>query len=136
MFLLLMVLGLISCESENPCESYQLGKSFEIQVGETIAFCTEPITLSFSKVTEDSRCPENVVCIWQGLAEVEVFISVNATEETFLLSTYPTFRNIPSEVTFGNYKISLKEVIPYPNTTKSYTEKDYSIQLLVEKTEE
>ncbi len=136
MLLLFFIITLTSCESEKPCETFQIGTPFEINWNETITFCTEPISISFTKLAEDSRCPENAVCIWQGLAEVEVLISVNGTEEKFLLSTYPTFRNVPSIVQYGGLTFSLEEVNPYPNTTKSYSEKDYSIHLLVEKTEE
>ncbi|MBN3520584.1 hypothetical protein JYB62_11305 [Algoriphagus lutimaris] len=103
---------------------------------ETITFCEVPISITFSKILEDSRCPENVVCIWQGLAELEVLIEVDGKEEAYLLSTYPSFRNIPSEVQVDGYRFSLKNVSPYPNTTKSYQEKDYNIQLLVEKVNE
>ncbi|WP_373400242.1 hypothetical protein V8V91_12005 [Algoriphagus halophilus] len=125
-----------SCQSESPCENFQLGKPVNIAFHETITFCEAPISITFSKILEDSRCPENVVCIWQGLAELEVLIELEGKEEAYLLSTYPTFRNIPSEVQVKDYRFSLKEVSPYPNTTKSYQEKDYNIQLLVEKVNE
>jgi hypothetical protein len=127
---------LASCQNEDPCDQYQIDTPIEIVFGKTISFCDESISITFSKIVSDSRCPENVVCIWQGLAEVEVLISVNGREEKSLLSTYPPFNNIPSEVFFGDYRFSLQNVSPYPNTSKSYREKDYSIQMLVEKTSE
>jgi hypothetical protein len=127
---------LASCQNEAPCNHYQLDTPIEIGFSKTISFCDESMSISFTKVISDSRCPENVVCIWQGLAEVEVLISVSGREEKFLLSTYPPFNNIPSEVVFGDYRFSLENVSPYPNTSKSYQEKDYSIEMLVEKTSE
>lgn len=125
-----------SCKGESPCDNYQLDLPVEISYHQTITYCEAPISITFSKIIEDSRCPENVVCIWQGLAELEVLIEVDGQEETYLLSTYPTFRNIPSAVQVGEFLFTLKNVLPYPNTTKSYQEKDYNIQLLVEKVNE
>ncbi|MEN2281890.1 hypothetical protein AAGF08_07095 [Algoriphagus sp. SE2] len=135
-YLLLIFLFLASCQKESPCNSYDIGEPIEVGLTKTISFCKEPFTITFSKIISDSRCPENVVCIWQGLAEVEILVNLNGREKSFLLSTYPPFNNIPSEVNFGDYTFVLVNVLPYPNTTKSYREKDYSIQLLVEKTGE
>ncbi|MBN7815027.1 hypothetical protein [Algoriphagus pacificus] len=140
-FLLLIYLPLFplmttSCQGESPCTDYQLGNPAEIDFKSTINFCTEPISITFSKILGDSRCPENVQCIWQGVVELEVVIAVNGTEEKFSLSSYPPFNNIPSEVSFMGYLFKLVDVTPYPNTTKSYTEKDYTVILQVDKEEE
>ncbi|MBN3580861.1 hypothetical protein JYB64_00580 [Algoriphagus aestuarii] len=125
-----------SCQGESPCTDYQLGNPVEIDFKSTINFCTEPISITFSKILGDSRCPENAQCIWQGVVELEVTLAVNGTEEKFSLSSYPPFNNIPSEVSFKGYLFKLVDVTPYPNTTKTYTEKDYAVTLQVEKEEE
>lgn len=136
MFILVILVFLISCQDGKPCNDFQLGEPVTIGFQETIAYCEAPISITFSKILEDSRCPENVMCIWQGLAEVEVLIEVNGQEVAYLLSTYPTFRNTTSEVQIQGFSFSLQTVTPFPNTTKSYSEKDYNIQLLVEKVSE
>lgn len=136
MNLLLVFLFLVSCQKENPCDTYQLDEPIEVELTKTVSFCNAPFSITFSKIISDSRCPENVVCIWQGLAEVEILVNLNGSEKSFNLSTFPAFNNVPSEVIFGDYSFRLVDVLPYPNTTKSYETKDYSIQVLVEKTGE
>lgn len=136
LFISAIILLLLSCQNEEPCTSYQLDKVFDVNFQETATFCDRVVSITFTKVTQDSRCPEDVVCIWQGLAEVELLIEVNGSEEKFLLSTFPTFQDVPSEVTFKGYIFKLEGVSPYPNTEVSHKEKDYSIQMLVEKTSE
>jgi len=135
-YIFLLFPFLASCQSEAPCDTYQLNAPIEIGFNKTISFCDESISITFSKLISDSRCPENVVCVWQGLAEIEVLVNLDGQEKTFRLSTYPPFNNIPSEVIFGDYHFGLQNVFPYPNTSKSHRENDYSIQMLVEKTSE
>lgn len=136
MNILLVILFLVSCQKEEPCDAYQIGTPVEVGFKKTVSFCDESISITFAKVITDSRCPENVACIWQGLAEVEILVNIDGKEKTFQLSTYPSFNNIPSEVFYGDYSFGLEGVFPYPNTNKSYRENDYSIQMLVEKTSE
>lgn len=136
LFIPAIILLLLSCQNEEPCTNYQLDKVFDVSFQKTATFCDGAISITFTKVTQDSRCPEDVVCFWQGLAEVEVLIAVNGSEEKFLFSTFPTFQDVPSEVTYRGYIFNLEGVKPYPNTKFSQKEKDYSIQMLVEKTSE
>ncbi|MBB6327174.1 hypothetical protein FHS59_002802 [Algoriphagus iocasae] len=135
-FIPLLFLFNTACQGESPCTDYQLETPVEVDFKSTINFCSEPVSITFSKLIGDSRCPENVQCIWQGLVELEVILAVNGTEEKFTLSSYPPFNGIPSEVEFKGYLFKLMDVTPYPNTTKSYSEKDYTVILEVEKTEE
>lgn len=131
---LIFIIPFFSCKDEEPCNAFVLGEPFEIPIHETISHCTELISISFLDITQDSRCPENVTCVWQGLVEVEILVKVNGDEESFLLSSFPQFEGVPSQLDFNGYSISLVDVIPYPNTTKKYREEDYLLSLLVEKT--
>lgn len=43
-----------------------LGEPIELRFGAEIKFADEPVTLKFTEVVEDSRCPIGVVCVWAG----------------------------------------------------------------------
>lgn len=45
---------------------------FKIPLNETVQL--GDISLTFVKVLEDSRCPKNVTCVWQGRIIVEVAV--------------------------------------------------------------
>ncbi|HAH36311.1 MAG TPA: hypothetical protein DEQ87_00185 [Algoriphagus sp.] len=113
-----------------------MGETFGFSYQEQVTHCTEPISITFLELSQDSRCPENVTCVWQGLAQIKLLVSVNGQEKPFDLSTYPPHQGIPSEIVFLGYKIALVDLKPYPNTTKKYRIEDYQAYLLIDKVEE
>lgn len=134
MLYFLFAFAFFSCNQEEPCSVFKLDEPVEIPLHETITHCTELISISFLDITQDSRCPENVVCVWQGLVEVEILFEVQGKEENIKLSSYPQFEEVPNSVNFNGYSIKLVDVTPYPNTTKKYREEDYRLAVQVEKT--
>src|SRR6185503_3906190 len=52
-----------------PSVSAELGREFEIKVGQSARLTGSATTVTLRAVTEDSRCPIDVVCIWQGNAK-------------------------------------------------------------------
>ena len=49
----------------------------------------EGITITFEQVLEDSRCPEGVDCIWEGMTVVELSLQKNGQQATtFTLSDH------------------------------------------------
>ena len=52
---------------------------FKLTLGETAS--TNGVTFHFKEVLEDSRCPENVQCVWAGQARVQVDISGSDLQE-------------------------------------------------------
>ncbi len=42
------------------------GQTLTLAVGETASLGVEGASVSFDRVVEDSRCPANAQCIWQG----------------------------------------------------------------------
>ena len=87
--------------------------------------------LNFS-VTEinDSRCPSDVVCVWQGKADVKIEVK-NPVRGSISLNTYDNLID-----TVGNYSIELIDVSPYPVSTKVIKLEEYKVTLkIVELTE-
>ena len=72
-FLLTTVLGF---SQDKPLETPKI--LVKIPLGETVAF--KKATVKFLKVVEDSRCPTDVNCIWEGQATVLVEVTETGKE--------------------------------------------------------
>lgn len=76
----------------------------------------------------DSRCPSNVVCVWEGDAEVEFNFKSNSENKIFKLHTNDKFQQ---DTIINNIKIKLLNVFPYPNSNNPIDQKDYSAELSI-----
>jgi hypothetical protein len=104
----------------------QLGDEFWIKMGESITLEKGSLTIKFVSLAGDSRCPEGVVCVWMGNAEVILEVSKNEIRLNTLLD--------PTEEVVGDYNIQLRDVTPYPKAGVEYTPESYSIKIVVSKT--
>ncbi len=69
---LAMLLGLAGCAilDDNDSAAPEAEDVVVLQEGQRIALPTFDATLTFVEKTEDSRCPANVVCIWEGQVKI------------------------------------------------------------------
>lgn len=121
-FLFFAAIMLFSCSKEDEPNPIQIEKSF--QIGDQ--YSSENNSLKF-KVTaiQESRCPSDVVCVWEGEAIVKVDVESPFTG-TLELSTYDNQVD-----TLNNYSFELMEVSPYPISTEVIDLEDYEITLKV-----
>jgi hypothetical protein len=94
----------------------------EVQVGGSV------LKVSFANVAEDSRCPADVVCVWQGNAGVEIGVRMG------MGPTYPLRLNTtvePRDARWQDLRFTLLEVRPYPRTDTPRKLEDYSIKLRI-----
>lgn len=81
------------------------------------------VTLYVNSI-DDSRCPANVQCIWQGQAKVKLTLSKGTASSTVELiigaQASPT-----AQVTLGSavYTVTLQDVVPYPGTANTAPKK-------------
>ncbi len=71
-----------------------------------------PLTVKFSRVVTDSRCPQDVQCIWAG--EVAVLLTYSGEASGELSLRLPGSEATPSTGDAGRYRIELLEVTPVP----------------------
>ncbi|WP_228377675.1 hypothetical protein [Chryseobacterium gallinarum] len=76
------------------------------------------MNVTFKGVSEDSRCPEGVNCIWAGaaLAQVEVMGIATRPVTLNLASTDFPAKNYHQSANFNGLKFTLQEVAPYPKS--------------------
>jgi len=52
-------------------EPLVVGQEFELELGESARIGETEMVLSFDSVAEDSRCPRETTCVWEGNARLE-----------------------------------------------------------------
>lgn len=97
------------------------------------------MNVTFKGISEDSRCPKDVNCIWAGVAVAEVEVMGTATRPvTLSLARLDNKgRNYHQSADFNGYTITLTEVTPYPGSgesTKSLKGK-YKIGIVIKKSD-
>ena len=106
-----------------------LGEEFTLSTGESAAIKGEDLEITFLEVLEDSRCPKNVTCIWEGRATSLVQVSINGDSENLELIE-PGLTYQPTSQTYKNYRISFY-LLPYPEEGRQVTPADYRLVLTV-----
>jgi len=129
LFIGLLLLG---CTANPQLVQAQLGKNFTLKVNQTASIASEGLIIKLDGVTQDSRCPSDVVCVWAG--EVQVKLLLSKGEKSGLLQpVLGASAGNESEGEFEGYKIKLVSVEPYPVSTKQIAQSDYNVTLTVEK---
>lgn len=127
---LLSILLAYSC-SDNAETSNEFGTEITIQFGEMINIGNEGLQFRLDSINE-GRCPSDVACVWQGIADV-VFnqIQMEETEEFSLNIMGLCNDDCGEDKNIGLYNIELIELNPYPSSTNPVTEEDYSAVIIV-----
>ena len=106
----------------------QLNEEFRIKVGQQVTI--KKLSIKFSAVNSESRCPTGVQCIWAGNAAIAVEISKkNKKPVPATLNTNTGVQ--PNELDYKGYKIKLVGLNPYPKINETIDEKDYEVTLIV-----
>ncbi len=95
--------------------------AIKIPLGETITL--ENYSITFVEVLEDSRCPENTTCIWEGRARVLVEISEkdkDSFQKTIIFGKVNQGESDDKELfSFNNSKVIGITLNPYPNSEEA-----------------
>lgn len=114
-----------------------LDHPFKLKVNETAYFDSADLLFRFVNVTEDSRCPADVQCIWAGQVSVEIEVVRVSTGEglgNFALTLIGGSEN-SQKATIGEYVIKLVSVEPYPISTQTIHLFDYVATLIISSSE-
>lgn len=95
--------------------------------GEQKTTKTGRVTIKFLELSEDSRCPADVNCVWAGVARITVRLSKNGKSADFELNTNQTDK----PAVFRGLSVALKDLKPRQSTTSKYSPSAYSAVLTV-----
>lgn len=107
---LLPALAVASCGGEGESRAYpasELGQEYLVGYGESIRVGS--LTLEFTTLADDSRCPLNATCVWAGNARILVTATLGRKSEVVDLNTYPGYQ---VRTNFEGYLIELRRLQP------------------------
>lgn len=127
LILSLCVLGLVvyACNKEFFTDIFVTGMEDEFKIGTDYQSNDSDLKFKIS-VIQESRCPSDVVCVWQGQAVVKIVVK-SPVPGTIELSTYDNLID-----TLGSYSFELVDVSPYPVSTEVIKPEDYHVKLKIE----
>lgn len=113
----------------------QLNREFKINLNETAILPDENIWVKFTEVTEDSRCPINVQCIWAGRATIVVNIWKDSQNiGDFVLTTGGGSPALAVQNFASNYNIKFVALQPPPVSGSETQKSAYIAALVISKT--
>ncbi len=101
---------------------------FELQAGRQATVRGTPFQFRFAGVLEDSRCPADVVCVWQGDGHVRITV-LQPDSSARDLDLHTSLE--PRSARLGDYSIVLEALQPAPRSTTSIAPTDYVATLRV-----
>ena len=79
----------------------------------TEIFGNDQVKICYDSLVYESRCPEGMMCIWQGAAAGKFSFFINNNKHQLALCTLP-IKPYAHDTIVGNYKIELLTIDPYP----------------------
>ena len=110
----LILIGTVGISFALESKEIKLDEPFMIKLHQRLS--VDNLDVEFSGI-EDSRCPSDVTCIWEGRASVTLHIYNQTQYQAITLTTDET-------TTFhvNSYEIDLIDILPYPVSTKDISE--------------
>lgn len=109
--------------------TFELGDTLTIGYGKTLYNNSEDQSIKFDSVLTDSRCPINVICVWEGDAEVKFTISNDDNFIDFTLHTAKDY--FSTDTTLFGYNIELIGLLPYPHTEIQHLITEYKAVIII-----
>lgn len=106
-----------------------LSREIVLQYGEDIRLEGSVLRLNFGEVLEDSRCPVDVTCVWQGNGKVVIGIAagMGPTHALFLNTSVE-----PRSVVWSGIRVTLLELTPAPHSETEIPLEEYRVRLRLE----
>lgn len=130
---LAIVLAASSCGGFDNSQVH-LNEEFYLSMGQRAFIAGESLEVRFNEVTEDSRCPKDVTCIWEGRVTCKVELTHAGVSNQMSL-TEPGLRDEYSRERYEGYELTF-HVTPYPEAGKNIPADTYRLHLIISKLSE
>jgi len=126
---ILTCLTLAGCSAARPQEAkpVNLGVEGTLARGASISSKGGEVEVRFVAVTEDSRCPRDVTCVWAGQVKIQLEIH----ESSKAASMVEVLEGGSTDA--GDYRVTLVGVEPQPLSTVKIAPQDYRATLKIDK---
>jgi hypothetical protein len=120
------------CETDLELKStLPLNDTLEISNFETLYNYENKLILRMDSVLNDSRCPLNVECFWEGNAEVRFLFTVDSIQTDFTLNTNGGMP-FNADTVIGGYSIKLLELSPFPEDPGEILQIEYDSKITIQ----
>jgi hypothetical protein len=127
-FLLFAACVAAGCFTKSPISPSPGVQEFTLAAGQSATIPDSTLSLAFRRVSGDSRCPVDAVCIQGGSAQVEIaVVSAGGGSKDYVFETAGT-----KPVTHENLTITLLELSPFPFSSRTIEQSEYRAKLRVE----
>ncbi len=110
----------------------ELDTPFTLAFSKIASVEDEKILIEFADLTEDSRCPVNVTCVWEGQVTVALNISLDGKESGSISLTSRAGHENLAIAEIEGYSIRLEKVEP-PKTRDEINFSEYIITVIISK---
>jgi hypothetical protein len=116
-----------TAEADSKVRTVRLGDTVAVRRGESVVFGND-IFITFNRVPEDSRCPEDVKCVWAGSARVELSMRKSGGHALpIVLNTGVP----PRDTTIDRYHVALHALTPATNSKRVIEPDEYVASISV-----
>lgn len=127
-FAVILFITLTGCSNDQSDVTVGLGETFTIGVGKSARITGEEMIVTFDEVIDDSRCPQNVTCVWEGIASSRVTINYQDKDHTLVVDQPGLTEQ--AEKPFFHYKLTYS-LNPYPREGEEIPPKEYLLTLII-----
>ncbi|HYC52202.1 MAG TPA: hypothetical protein VEB19_13900 [Gemmatimonadaceae bacterium] len=100
---------------------------FDLRVGAAVRILGTPLLVRFDTVSEDSRCPTDAQCVWEGNATIRLSVDSAGKIQPVELRTSGT----PQPASAFGHRIEYRALRPAPTTAAPIPSADYVVTLRV-----
>jgi hypothetical protein len=112
--------------------STTVGKEFTLRPGATATLTDAGFKVKLEQVTDDSRCPVDVTCVWAGDAVAVLRINPDRAGETKRLHINRG-ADRPGEAEQDAYVIRFVKLLPAPRNNQTIPSEDYRATFVVQR---
>lgn len=103
-----------------------------LALGQSVASADGSVTITFVEILEDSRCPADAMCVWQGNVKVLIEVSQGTEAQQFTLTLGELLEGDVNSITVGDSTVTLTQVDPYPLASQPADPADYRITINIQ----
>ena len=96
----------VGTPERSPSVAVALAQDFQLRPGESAEVRGAKIRLTFARVAEDSRCPTDVDCVWEGNARIQIHAR-GVSEDDLELNTLGDVPDRQRSADFEGYRVHL-----------------------------
>lgn len=121
------LVGLLGCNNPLPTSpTVSLNEEFVLEPGGAALVAGSETSIRFDRVSNDSRCPADALCIQGGDALVHISVKSSGGSREYELHT-GSMRPVAHE----DLTIHLVQLLPYPFSSRTIQPGDYRVTLRV-----